>query len=365
MKKATLIESLNKIRNHSGGELNEIDWEGDFSDVQKTCPNPKDVVDYLNSVRANAFKNYGERDKFPKSQPYIHAKSSFFIKDMEFVDVPEFIKRITTPPKNTVNTNDKILKTGGANEFVYKTGIPAFRGIAYDIQNQKFYYINTCPGAGACANFCYALKGEYIHYPASYDSMTRRLNYLLNFPDKYEEQMMKELRIKCREHQAYSGFRHKVIIRWNDSGDFFTKKYVQIAKNVIKRLTEEGYNIGDYMYTKVADVAADPEFKLARFSMGANKKQTDKVDLSKQGISDVVPKELFSDLNLNKIIDLNTLKKRVAEKYGIDINNVLTYGEMMQTPVASEKKYSVIVTPDDGDDAAMRPDVKAVLLTFH
>ena len=365
MGKVTLIESLNKIKQNSGSNLNEIDWEGTFGDVQKTCPDPNDVVEYLNSVRANAFKNYGERDKFPKNKPYIHAKSSFFIKDKEFVDVDEFIKRITTPPKNTVNTNEKILKTGGANEFVYKTGLPAFRGIAYDIQKQKFFYINTCPGAGACANFCYALKGEYIHYAASYDSMTRRLNYLLNFPDKYEEQMYSELKAKCKEHQAYSGFRHKVIIRWNDSGDFFTKKYVDIAKNVIKKLTDEGYNIGDYMYTKVANVANDPELPLARFSTGANKKQTDKIDFNTQNISQVIPKELFVDLNLNKITDIQTLKQRISTNFNINISLILTYDEMMKTPVSKTKKYYVIVTPEDGDDAAMRPDVKNVMLTFH
>lgn len=34
--------------------LNEIDWEDKFKDVQQKCMNIKMVVDYLNKVRANA-----------------------------------------------------------------------------------------------------------------------------------------------------------------------------------------------------------------------------------------------------------------------------------------------------------------------
>lgn len=365
MNKITLIESLNKIKKNSGEELNEIDWEGSFSDVNKTCPKPEDVVAYLNSVRANAFIDYGERAKFERGKPYIHAKSTFFIKDKEFVDINYFIKKITEPPKSIINTNEKILNTGGSHEFVYKTGIPAFRGIAYDIEKKQFFFINTCPGAGSCVNICYALKGEYIHYPAAYDSLTKRLNYLLNFPDKYEEQMYQELKTKCKFHKALKGYRSKVSVRWNDAGDFFTKKYITIAKNVIHRLSDEGYNITDYAYTKVAAVANDPDFPLARFSDGANKKETGQIDFNKKNVSQVIPKELFDDLDLKRINDLEMLRKRISNKYQININDILTYDQILKTPISKTRKYSVIVTPGDGDDAAIRPDVKNVMLTAH
>ena len=217
------------------GQINEIDWENTFSDVRKTCVEPKAFAEYLNKVRANKDKKTKDREKFDAKYPFIHAKSSFFDKESEQLtssDVNNFINRIIEPPTNVINTNDKILKSGGPHEYVYKTGIPAFRGLAYSIEKDEIYYINTCPGAGDCVLICYALKGNYIRYAASYDSMTRRLNYLLNFPEKYEERLYNEIKQKAIEHRALEGYKSKVVLRWNDSGDFFGKEYVNMAERV-------------------------------------------------------------------------------------------------------------------------------------
>jgi hypothetical protein len=363
-----MSESLRKIvrqvLSESIGQINEIDWEGDFSDVSKKCLNPNEIVDYLNRVRANAPKSTADREKFNADKPFIHAKSTAF-KDTEGgIDVDYFIKTITTPPVTIINTNDKILKSGGVHEYVFKTGVPALRGIVYDIDKDKFYIVNTCPGAGACQFICYALKGQYIQYPASYDGMTRRLNYLLNYPEKYEAQMYNELKQKCEEYQAFEGYKSKVIIRWNDSGDFFTKRYVSIAENVMDRLKNEGYNIDSYAYTKVADVAKDSKFDTT-FSSGANKGQSSKVDLSKQKNANVIPSSLFKGLNLMRVADEETLKNRVSNEFGIDKNELLTFDELMATPKGDAPRWTVIVTPNDGDDAAFRKDVKQILLTQH
>lgn len=341
----------------------EVDWEGEFSDVQRTCEDPERIVEYLNAVRANKDVDYGKREKFSPNMPFVHAKSSFFGGGDE-VDVEDFARRITEPPKNIVNTNDKILKSGGPNEFVYKTGVPAFRGIVYDREKGRFYVINTCPGAGTCVAICYARRGRYIQYAESYDSMTRRLNMLLNDPVAYEEQMFSELREKCREHGAKVGYKPKVILRWNDSGDFFTKRYKKIAESVIRRLRDEGWNVESYAYTKVADVAKDAEFQTT-FSSGANMRQTGAVDFGKHKLSIVVPKDLFSDLDLMKIADEKELKARVARKFVLPASDILTYGEMMSVPKGDLPKWHVIVTPGDGDDAAFRRDVKTILLTQH
>jgi hypothetical protein len=345
-------------------QIDEIDWADTFSDVKQSCIEPKALVDYLNRVKANASAEYGEREKFDKGMPYVHAKSSFFKKDKGEVDIDYFIKEITKRPNNLVNTNEKILKSGGPNEFVYKTGLPAFRGIAYDIDKGTFHFINTCPGAGACVTICYAMKGRYIQYPVAYDSMTRRLNYLLNFPDKYEEQMYDELKAKAVEHKALKGYKAKVILRWNDSGDFFTKKYVDIAENVMKRLEAEGYNVESYAYTKMGDVANTSDIQTT-FSKGANKRETGKVDVSKKKVSDVVSKELFKGLDLMKIEDEKVLKDRVAKHFNLNPSDVITYDELMQTPKSEKPRWAVIVTPENGDDAAFRKDVRMVLLTQH
>jgi hypothetical protein len=345
--------------------INEIDWEKTFSDVKQTCVDPKDVVEYLNQVRANSDLEYSKRKKFDKSNPFIHSKSSFFKKGEADVDIDNFIKEITKKPLNIINTNEKILKSGGVHEYVYKTGIPAFRGIAYDIQNKTFHYINTCPGAGSCAVICYAMKGNYVMYPVAYDSMTRRLNYLLNYPEKYEEQMYNELKEKCKEHNALKGFKAKVLLRWNDSGDFFANRYVKIAENVMKKLKDEDYNVDSYAYTKIANVAKDSDFGDTTFSAGANKKETGRVDFEKQKSSIIVPKELFKGLNLMKIDDEQTLKSRVADFYKFDPETIITYDEMMSAPKTDVPKWNVIVTPNDGDDAGFRKDVKTILLTQH
>jgi len=340
--------------------ITEVDWKDDFEDVKKQCVNPKDAVEYLNAVRKNASRPYGDREKFPANKPFVHAKSSFFRKGEEEVDIDYFIDQITKPPKTVVNTNEKILKSGGPNEFVYKTGIPAFRGIAYDKDKGEFVYINTCPGAGGCVLVCYARRGRYIQYPNSYDNMTRRLNLLLNDPEEYENRLYKELKSKAEEHKAIEGYKPKIILRWNDSGDFFTKKYVKIAEDVIKKLNKNGYNVESYAYTKTPDIKPDKSVQTT-VSLQPNKlasKENQKVSL-------IVPKELFKGLDFLKVKDEEKLKNNISDHFKLPKSKILTYEEMKNTPEGKSLKWNVIVTPNDGDDAAFRKDVKRILLTQH
>lgn len=340
--------------------LSEINWEDEFEDVKKQCISPKEIVKYLNAVKKNASRPYGEREKFPASKPFVHAKSSFFKKGQEEVDLDYFADQITKSPKTLVNTNEKILKSGGPNEFVYKTGIPAFRGIAYDQNKEEFVYINTCPGAGGCVLVCYARKGRYIQYPNSYDLMTRRLNLLLNDPEEYERRLYKELKSKAEEHKAFEGYKPKVILRWNDSGDFFTKKYVKIAEDVIKKLNKNGYNVESYAYTKTPEIKPD---KAVQTTVSL---QPDKMkSIENEKVSLIVPKELFKGLDFLKLEDEEQLKNNISDHFKIPKSKILTYDEMKSTPEGKSMKWNVIVTPNDGDDAAFRKDVKRILLTQH
>jgi len=337
--------------------INEIDWEGDFSDVKKQCVHPKEVAEYLNAVKANASRPYGKREKFPANKPFVHSKSSFFNKDQEDVDIDYFIEKITASPRTVISqTTEKIKNSGGIHQFVYKTGIPAFRGIAYDIKNQNFVYINTCPGAGACVAICYARRGRYLQYPDSYDSMTRRLNLLLNNPKEYERRLYEELENKAIKHQAIKGYKPEVILRWNDSGDFFGKKYSEMSSNVIKKLQLK-YNVKSYAYTKTKE---NPNF----VQMTASDQPKGKFDFKKK-TSKIVPKEIFKGLSFLKIEDEKQLKKNVAKYFSLPIDLVLTYDEMKSMPEGDSPKWHVIVTPEDGDDAAFRKDVLTILLTEH
>lgn len=346
----------------------EVDWEGAWKDVKKECLNMEALVSYLNDVISNRGKKTKDRKKFPDTMPFVHAHSRLFGPNTEIgdgLDVDEFIRRMTARPNNVVNRNEKMERSGMPHEFVYKTGIPALRGIVYDMEEQKFYVLNTCPGAGKCVVICYARHNNYIRYPDSYDSMTRRLNYMLNFPDKYEEMLYDELKAKCEEHGALVGYEPKVLFRWNDSGDFFSRKYRLMAYNVMRRLTREGYNISDAAYTKVADMVNDnPDSMNVAYSSGGKRSEADKVG-DEVKTSKWIPKDMFAGLDLRKIADKQKLKGIVATKFGYDVGDIITYGEMMRTSVGPSPRWHVIVTPEDGDDALHRSDVKTILLTQH
>lgn len=349
-------------------KINEVDWQGAFKDVKTICLDQEEIVQYLNKVRAKKNQEYSDREKISKNMPYIHPSSEFFKDTKQGIDVYEFKRRITQPPATLINTNEKILKSGGLYEYVYKTGIPAFRGIVFDQEKDKFLVINTCPGAGECVVICYALHGNYIRYPAAYDSMTKRLNLLLNNPEEFQRRLFNEIKEKCVEHNAYKGNLNSVVIRWNDSGDFFSNKYIQIANDVIKNLQDFGYNVKDYAYTKNADLATQSKIGNVLFSQGAKKSEAEKfASIRKPDSSEsiVVPSELFSHLDLNKISDLQTLKVIVSNWAKLPLKDIKLYHEIKTIKEGKKRKYSVIVTPNDGDDAAWRKDVSIVFLTKH
>jgi hypothetical protein len=395
--KRLIVENISNCESCQGQKprLDEIDFADKFSDVQKECIVHDELVSHLNDVLANAPLSTAKRKKFSNKTPFIHSKSSFFDKDpnqrkgkqqrwnpeQAEVNVDRFIQSITAMPSRLTGLNEKMKKSGGENVFVYKTGVPAFRGIAYDKQENKFYVINTCPGAGECAIVCYALKGRYIQYAVSYDNMTRTLNLLLNEPDVYEDMLYNEIKSICKTKKAFGSNDNIISIRWNDSGDFFGKEYVRIANDVIKRLQSEGYNVEDYVYTKMADVASNAKFGETQFSTGGSAKELRKVDKTNQKMADY----LFPysrDKKGNKIpgfdFDYKTsegmmqLKKKVAwdnkemnNGRPIPIENVITLDELKTIPISDGRKYFVIVKPGQSDDSGRRKDVKRILNIIH
>ena len=58
MSKLKLDESLNRLKHlfsfkiNESNEINEVDWENQFSDVKKTCLSPESVVEMLNTLKA-------------------------------------------------------------------------------------------------------------------------------------------------------------------------------------------------------------------------------------------------------------------------------------------------------------------------
>lgn len=360
--------------------LSEIDWQGTFGDVSKKPMSIEQTKEYLAKVVGNCQVKPADREKLALDKPYIHAKKIQQDAEGE-IDIESFIADITKMPKDILSVNAKMEKSNTEKTVSVNIGIPALRGLVYDIDENMFYIVNTCPGAGSCALICYARRGSYVMFPDVFVKQTRVLNLLLNYPDRFEKLLLREL-----ESFALRNPDKEIQMRWNDAGDFFTTKYYEIATRITKNLKSEGYNVKSYGYTKMGDVVnlADPDVTI-NFSDDANKRETGKIkDLASAKKSVIVAKNVFDDLLIKDaknrnyetnekgkvmFIDgqngINELKNRLAKLYNVDANTILTYDELMRTP-EGDSTYNVIVMPKgDGDRGAQRNDVKTSFLLFH
>lgn len=370
--KQRLFEMMNKV----GGMpiLTEIDWENEFSDVSKECIDIEALKNYFNNVLKNQEL---PSEKRTKSSLMIHNKSIPFDINGE-IDVNMFIKNITEYPQQIISQNEKMGKSDGKNSVTFNIGLPALRGLVYDIQNKKFYIINTCPGAGACAKVCYARRGRYVLLPLISQKQTRILNLLLNNPDDFKKLLLHEIEIIATKNKG-----KQLFFRWNDAGDFFTKKYFQIAVEITKELKQRGINFESYAHTKMGDIynLNDPNVIL-NFSVDAAEKEMKKVDLSTAKTSEIVSSALFKDLFVRdkahfavndegKLIpksenSISTLKQRIADKFNVDVSTLIMYDDLINIPESNTKKYNVIVLPKgQGDIAAQRRDVQRTFLLYH
>jgi hypothetical protein len=378
------FKELYNYRINESASVNEVDWDEEFSDVKKTCLAPEMVVKMLNDQLSRLDKPSKDREKIDANTPII-SRGNLPLADGD-IDVDHFIKEITAKPKQIFDRNPKMEKSDtGGFQYTVNTGIPALRGIIYDIDNQKFFTINTCPGAGTCAVSCYARKGFYIMNDGKNLKYIQRLNLLLNNPEEYENIIMDELdplAYKIKRDSRKEGKDIKLVIRWNDAGDFFAKKYYDIAISVTNQLVKAGYNIESYAYTKMGDIAniADPNFVM-NFSDDANKKETAKVDTESAKISKIVPKELFKDIFLKdgpsyvkdekgkamfKDEDSKErLKNLISVKYDVPYET-LAFNDELPPEQGTEYLYNVIVLPTgDSDIAAQRRDVRISFLLQH
>jgi hypothetical protein len=272
-------------------------------------------------------------------------------------------------------------KTEG--EIIYDLTLPALSGIVVDEDTGDFVEITTCPGAGACQLFCYARKGGYVMFPASSMSAAQALNFLVNDPEGYTARVNQEIKtIKAKTDKAGV----QLVVRWHDAGDFFSKEYLDLAYGVAKSNPDVQF----YAYTKMGDVAtgAAPANFTMNFSSGSKRGEEKKVEFYKQqnpgatvkqGVT--VPKDMFFDLIARKgtslIKDakgrtqfaspeaLDTFKQRLAQQYKVAPDSIITYDQMLATPVGPTPKWNVIVQPGAGDRAANRKDVIDSYLMFH
>lgn len=364
-------DSIIPLSQFVSAELEEADMLGATTRILP----PDELQSYLQRTGA------GEKEKLDKyKMPYVH-RGNIEIKDENdrTYDLNKLKAAITARPEKILKQNEKITHSGGGSTVYFNIGLPALKGLAVNEKTGDFVVVDTCPGAGACKVYCYAKKGGYVQWKASSLSQTRQLNFLLNDPSGYKAKLESELSASVSKFGKKGT---KVVVRWHDAGDFFSPDYLDLAYGVAKDFP----NIEFYAYTKMAGVAQGDKpsnFKM-NFSAGADMSQEKQVNFQTTKHSTVVPKQMFADL-VNKVevddpdkpgkkikkmdfkspSDLQTLKQKLAAKYGFPVDTVITYDEMMKIPVGDKPKWNVIVKSGDGDDSANRADVLGTWLLIH
>jgi hypothetical protein len=407
------IEELNSKIRLNRQEFEPGQKEFDFEQIDEVLDAPtkkldrKDLSDYLDRIINQKKK---KTDKYKK--PYIHRSTvkrmvkgqellasdkqvPIVNQDGETYDLEALAADITVRPTKLLKQNAKMQHTEGPykgqTEIYFDLGLPALNGLGYNEEKREFVEINTCPGAGECKTFCYALKGGYVQWENVAISQTRRLNYLYNDPVGFFEQLNTEIDIEANKLlKSKQGETVVMGLRWHDAGDFFSEDYLEAAYKVAMMHPDVRF----YAYTKMASVSNDlqnrPDNFIINFSAGAAKGQERKIDFGTTKSAMVVKKEMFNDLlkkDGNKLAkdpdgawqfkddeSFETFKERLMLKYpGIKPDTLITYKELMQKPLPGAfgqrnmvtPKWNVIVMSGEGDAAANRPDVLGSYLLEH
>lgn len=371
--------------------LQEIDWEDTFSDVNASCITPNRLVEMLNAELYKKMASDSQKKKSKKKmkvyQPLHSKKSKENLTAYDYegnigVDIGAYRDAITTFPKTVFDFKSNVKMKKSSREGLYEvvnTGLPALLAVVYDKDAQEFMMINTCPSAGTCKNVCYARNGQYGMNDGLILKLLQRVNLLMNNPELYKKMAYSELMLYAIRINARGG---KMMIRWNDAGDFFSRKYFEIARDVTEQLIKDGFKVKSYAYTKMKDYyLLGSDDMVMNFSKGAKKKEQDALDMENTKYSDIVPSELFDDLfiktggryqrdestGLPKMVDggEQELKKRISKEYNIPLSRLKFHHEL---PAKEGEKfqYDVIVMPvGDIDISAQRWDVQKTLLLVH
>ena len=315
--------------------------------------------------------------------PYMHRSSVIEYYDAEGnrYDEKKVIDVLSQRPKELLKENEKMKHSSGELEQFFNVGFAALTGIAVDESDNKLIIVNTCPGAGSCKVDCFAMKGGKIQFKNAWISDGRILTYLLNDPDGFFNQLKTEIE---KEKRLGDKNGYRVTIRWHDAGDFFSPQYMDLAFKMAQSIPDVNF----YAYTKIAGAALGkkPDNFMINWSEGASKQQERQVkatdpNLEKTKNSRIVPDELFKDLLLKKDGKLekgpsgqwqlqpgtlDTLKDRLAIKYGLNKNTILSYDEWEKKGKDSINNiWNVIIAPGEPDLTANSQGVLSTLLLKH
>jgi hypothetical protein len=339
----------------------------------------QELTDYLDRIRNQDKK---KTDKY--NLPYVHRSSvvGYYNAEGKKYDTDAIKKGLAQKPEKLLKKNEKMRHSDGAQEQFFNIGFAALVGIALDENTNELIVVNTCPGAGSCKVDCFAMKGGKVQFAGPWLSDGRILTYLLNHPNEFFAQLKSEITKEASKGQKGG---YSVSIRWHDAGDFFSPEYMDMAFKLAQSLP----NVRFYAYTKVASAAManKPSNFIINWSEGASTSQEKQIkrndpnlDITKN--SRIVPSSLFYDLlvkdskkNLVKgpegqwqVIpdELPELKQRLADKYNISKNSILSYDEWNTKGKHNKSmKWNVIVAPGEPDLTANDPGVLGTLLLKH
>ncbi len=374
----------------------------DFSDAKTTVISSAQLAKDLNSEieRMDNNRLLKDKDKVKRDNKIpIVTRNMFdmFTDEKGSFDAVKFRELITERPKNIFDQNAKMVKTDyGVNQITLNTGIPALKGIVVDESTGKFHYVNTCPGAGSCIIGCYARHGFYTFHDGKVKNLINRLNFMMNDPDGYIEQILDELKpIAHSVKEMENGFDEYVMkLRWNDAGDFFSKKYLEIAKTVTDELSKI-CNVQSYAYSKISEIviSGNENDISVNFSTDASTKEINKAKAAKDQIDKyaiIIPRSVFKGffkregphIAVDQLRGLPLFKdkneKELLRQAVVDyinknnpecetsIDRVLFTPELSKIPESGKNKYDVIVLPKgDSDISAQRKDVRCTFLLQH
>lgn len=358
------------------GDVNEDDDNNDEKDQLGNVQfrSDKELKNLLSKVEKGG--------KSSKAEPYIHSTTVKDVQDENgnFLDPNRLMSLLSVRPSKILqkDSNSKLMRSNVAS-----ITIPKYRGLIHDEKNHELKIVNTCPKAHKCILGCYAGKGFYVIYKNSSERSAQLLTFLFNDYKGWKEKLIGEIRDLESEAEDMG---IKTVIRWHDSGDFFSPDYLDIAIDV----AESTPDVKHYAYTKSVSMIKSkklpPNF-LTRFSYGGledkliNKETDFHSDVIKFKSDKPDQDEVLIDFKkyYNKIKDksdkikwvirsekdLMDFKEEIAEKYRININSVVTFPEVMKKPEGDKPIWNVIVTPSNADNAAFRTDVLGIYLLYH
>lgn len=343
-----------QLENYETEEFDEEEFEPEISDID---------IDEFRKVRLG--KPSSGVDLAKRPEKLLH-KSIIVDENGNMLDDAKLKAVIKKRPISLLGQNGKMKKSGiKAKQDFYQTRLPSYMGLFVDEDTDEFKVVKTCPSAGECTKFCYAAKGNFVRFSATGLSAARTVNFLMNDPIGFENQMVTEI---ASQERKSAKRKNTLAIRWHDSGDFLSEKYMQLAFSIAKRTP----NVTHYAYTKqlplLDKIQGDvPKNFFFRKSFGGE--YDEMINPKTDNYAEVVPMELFNDLPKGKKTKftpgaIKTLKQRVAKAFKLRPNTILTHDELLKVK-PGKKKYNVLVWDGHGDDAGTRKDVLGNFLLAH